>query len=97
LKLAERMRRQGVDHLPVEDVTGAFSISDGKLKRHMKLIEHHGLGSIDEGLGHNVFIVRLAERNPGGNPWIEILEFCDATAHTPGELIHDLNFALYDG
>jgi hypothetical protein len=97
LAVAERMRRRGRDTLPVDDVMGALRLSATALKRHMKLLEDHGLGSIDEGSEPNSYFVTLSERERGGNPWIEILDFCDATGHSSDELVHDLNFALYDG
>jgi DNA-binding transcriptional ArsR family regulator len=97
LKLAERMRRRRRDTLTAEDVMGAFQISADALQRHMKVLEDHQLGDLDEGSEPNSYYVALSDREGDINPWIEILEFCDATGHTPDELIHDLNFALYDG
>ncbi len=97
LKLAERMRRQNADVLPVDDVRGAFNLGVTALKRHMGLLEHHLLGSIEETNTPGKFVVKLWDRDPGGNPWIEILEFCDATGNSSDELIRELNFALYDG
>lgn len=96
LKLGERMRRRRKSELPVDDVMGAFGISASTLKRHMGVLEHHELGSIDEGF-HNEFHVRLWHRERDSNPWIEILDFCEATGHDTDELVHDLNFRLYDG
>ncbi len=96
LKLAERMRRNNTDELPVDDVTGAFRIGRTALKRHMDLLEHWRLGSIDEGEYQKYFVV-LWSREPDTNPWVEILEFCEATKHMSDELIYDLNFGLYDG
>ena len=95
-KLAERMHLRKVDQLPVEDVTGAFQIGDTALKRHMSALEHHKLGSIDETNEYEQYVVELWDREPGGNPWIEILEFCEETGHTSDEFIYDLNFDLYD-
>jgi len=48
LKLAERMRRRRKSELPVDDVEGAFGISASILKRHMGVLEHHELGSIED-------------------------------------------------
>lgn len=96
LKLAERMRRRRESELPVDDVMGAFGVSATALKRHMSVLEHHKLGSIDEGF-YNQFHVSLWDREGDSNPWIEILDFCEATGHDTDELIHDLNFGLYDG
>lgn len=89
------MRRRRRDELTVDDVMGAFNISAYALQRHMKVLEDHGLGTIEE--GGNQYFVRLSDREGGSNPWIEILQFCDATGHTPDELLHELNFGLYDG
>ena len=97
LKVAERMRRRNADSLPVEDITGALQISDRALKKHMDLLEHHRLGSVDEDHVPGRYLVSLWDREPGGNPWIEVLDFCDATGRNADELIHDLNFGLYDG
>jgi hypothetical protein len=96
LKLAERMRRRKKDLLPVDDVMGAFQLSVNALKRHMGVLEHHGLGSIEEGSEPGQYFVALSEREGASNPWIEILEFCEMTGHATDELIHDLNFGLYD-
>lgn len=97
LSLAERMKRRGVDVLPTDDVQGAFNIGAEALKRRMGILEHHGLGSIDEGTGYRTWNVSLWSRKDGDNPWIEILLFCEATNADPREFIHDLNFGLYDG
>jgi hypothetical protein len=96
IKLAQRMKRQGNDDLPADDVVEAFNLSLEKLKYHMELLEHHGLGEITEGLGYQKYIVRLWDRDPGGNPWVEILEFCEETDSSTSSFIYDLNFAQYD-
>jgi hypothetical protein len=97
IKLAERMRRRDVDDLPAEDVVGAFNLGKTRLRQHMTLLEHHLLGDITEGHGYQQYIVRLWDRDPGGNPWIEMLEFCEKTGITIDSLLYDLNFAQYDG
>lgn len=97
LKLAERMKRRNVSELPTDDVMGAFSITSNELKRRMKILEHHRLGDIDQGTGYQEWVVSLYSRKHGENPWIEILDFCEATGHSTDELVHELNFALYDG
>lgn len=94
LKLAERMKRRSVKWLPPDDVMGAFGLSQYELIHRMKLLEHHSIGSIEEA-GEDEYAVQLDERERAGNPWIEILEFCEATGHTTDELVHDLNFGLY--
>jgi len=96
IKLAERMKRQGNDNLPVDDVAGAFKVSSKKLMQHMGLLEHHGLGGITEGFGYQQYIVRLWDRDPGCNPWIEVMEFCEKTGVSASSFIYDLNFAQYD-
>lgn len=96
IKLAERMKRQDKDHLLADDVVGAFSLSPQKLKKRMELLEYHGLGDIMEGFGYQEYIVRLWDRDPGGNPWIEILEFCEQTSSSISSFVFDLNFAQYD-
>lgn len=91
------MRRRDVDDLPAEDVVGAFNLGKTRLRQHMTLLEHHLLGDITEGHGYQQYIVRLWDRDPGGNPWIEMLEFCEQTGITIDSLLYDLNFAQYDG
>jgi hypothetical protein len=73
------------------------TLSSNALKRHMGVLEDHNLGSIDEGGESGQYFVSLSEREGGSDPWIEILEFCEKTGHSTDELIHDLNFGLYDG
>lgn len=97
IKLAERMMRRDVEDLPVDDVVGAFNLSTSRLRKHMNLLEHHGLGDISEGHGYQQYIVRLRDRDPGCNPWIEMLEFCDKTGVAIDNLLYDLDFAQYDG
>jgi hypothetical protein len=97
LKIAERMKRRGLDALPTDDVEGAFNISSEELKRRMDILKHHVLGDIDEAMEYRKWDVSLYRRKHGENPWIEILEFCEATKADPREFIHDLNFGLYDG
>jgi hypothetical protein len=58
LKLAERMRRRRKDSLPAQDVMGAFQLSAYALERHMRVLEDHELGSIDE----DGELVQLSER-----------------------------------
>jgi hypothetical protein len=97
-KVAERMRRQQRDILPVTDVAGALQIDQKELKQHMDLLNHHRLGRIEDGDEPGQHVVSLQHRQPGGNnPWFEILDFCEATDQSPDRLIHDLNFGLYDG
>ena len=62
----------------------------------MNLLEHHLLGDITAGQGYQQYIVRLWDRDPGSNPWIEMLEFCDRTGIAIDSLVSDLNFAQYD-
>lgn len=96
LSVAERMKRRGVDELPVDDVVAAFGIGHSNLKKQMDLIEHHLLGSIEEDFEPGKYVVKLWDREPGGNPWIEILEFCDKSGHDSDEFVLELNFSLYD-
>lgn len=95
IELAARMRDHGGNNrLPVDDVEEAFEISLADLKRQLDILEHHNLGDADDHFGQ--WVARLYERDPGGNPFIEILEFCEATGRSPEELLFELNFALYD-
>jgi hypothetical protein len=95
IELADRMRDHGnSERLPVDDVEEAFEISADDLKRQLDILEHHGLGGPDDHFGQ--WTARLYERDPGGNPFIEILEFCEASGRDREELLFELNFALYD-
>lgn len=96
LRIAERMKRRGVSWLPTDDVKHAFGIGDYKLKKQMELLKHHELGSIDEDEMPSSYVVNLWERRRGGNPWIEILDFCEQSGDDPDQFIVDLDFALYD-
>lgn len=94
IQLADRMRDQGVNRLPVNDVEGAFEISSTELKRELEILELHNLGEAEDYFGK--WMARIYDRDPGGNPFIEILDFCDATGCSREELLFELNFALYD-
>jgi hypothetical protein len=94
IELAGRMRDRGRNRLPVDDVEEAFEISTADLKRQLEILEHHELGDADDHFGQ--WVARLYEREAGGNPFIEILEFCEATGREREELLFELNFALYD-
>lgn len=96
IKVATRMRRQNAEKLLVEDVKGAFQIGDRKLQHHMRLLEHHGLGSINEGHNFREYFVELWDREPGENPWIEMLEFCDSAGVSIDTLVYELDFSQYD-
>lgn len=96
LAVAERMKRRNVESLPTDDVQHAFNIGSSKLKKQMDLLEHHSLGSIDEDNMQGKYLVHLWERDHGGNPWIEILDFCEKSGDDPDQFIVDLDFALYD-
>ncbi len=96
LRIAERMKRRDLGGLPVQEVISVFRISHAKLKSNMELIEDHCLGSIDEDHIPGKYIVSLWDRKPGGNPWIEILDFCEVSGDDPDEFVMELNFALYD-
>lgn len=78
MKVARRMKLRGKERLPVEDVTGAFDISDEELKRLCDQLDDHGLGDIHEDFGSR-YLVRLHDLEWGGNPFIEMLDFCEAT------------------
>lgn len=96
VQLATRMMRNGVERLLFEDVKGAFQIGVTKIKEHMRVLEHHGLGGINEGHNHNEYFLELWERKPWGNPWFEMIEFCEATGLSVDSFVYDLNFAQYD-
>jgi len=96
LRLAERMRRNGEDRLDAEETEAAFELSGREIKRQMGILEHRELGSVEESMTYGRYELRLYDRKPGGNPWIEILSFCEATNTATDDFIYELNFALYD-
>jgi hypothetical protein len=51
--------------------------------------------NIEEDFGSR-HLVRLHDLEWGGNPFIEMLDFCDATGTEIERLLYDLDFALYD-
>lgn len=95
IKLANRMRVRGKPWLPVDDVMQAFGISDEELVRLTRQLDDHALGDIDEDFDER-YRVRLHDRDWGGNPFVEMLEFCDATGVEIDRLLYDLDFGLYD-
>jgi hypothetical protein len=96
LELSRRMRRRNVDQLSADDVLEAFKLSVPQLRKHMGILEEHHLGCIDEGEYQGKYDVTIFERAPAGNPFIEILDFCDATATDPETLILGLRIDHYD-
>jgi cytochrome c553 len=96
LSLAERMKRRNLEKLPFDDVSKAFAIGLSKLKKQMQLLEHHQLGSVEEATVFDQYNITLWHRDRGGNPFIEILDFCEKSGNLKDEFIVDLNFALYD-
>jgi hypothetical protein len=94
-KLARRMKVREKERLPVEDVTDAFDITDEELARLCKQLDDHELGYVDDDFGKG-YVVRLRDLEWGGNPFIEMLDFCDATGIEIERLLYDLNFALFD-
>ncbi|MBH1943478.1 hypothetical protein I5L01_04445 [Erythrobacter sp. YJ-T3-07] len=94
IELAARMRDHGSNQLPVDDVEEAFEITSAELKKQLEILDHHQLGCADDHFGR--WVARLYERDPGSNPFIEILEFCEVTGCEREELLFELNFALYD-
>jgi hypothetical protein len=62
----------------------------------MRVLDHHGLGGINEGHNYREYFVELWDRKPGGNPWVEMLEFCDQTGVSIDTLVYDLDFSQYD-
>ncbi len=96
LEVSRRMRRLKRRHLSVEDVGGAFTLSQAALAKNMKILEEHTLGCIDPGEWPGKWEVSIYNRNPDGNPFIEILDFCDATGNDPETFILGLDFGLYD-
>lgn len=96
LRVSERMRRRRLDKLPIEDVIEAFGIGRRALERYMNLLENHRLGNVGDFYEQGKWLVSVYDRHPGGNPFIEILDFCEVTGHHPNEFLQDLNFELYD-
>jgi hypothetical protein len=95
MEVAGRMRRLDKEMLSVTDVKKALSLEDHELKEVLYLLDEHHLGDAYEDFGDR-WNVRLHDREPGGNPFIEIIQFCESTGCSVDALIYDLNFALYD-
>ncbi|MCE7886085.1 MAG: hypothetical protein DYH13_01080 [Alphaproteobacteria bacterium PRO2] len=96
-RLSERMYRRKVDELPIEDVLNAFQISEKKLKEHMRVIENHNLGCVDEGRKMDGYTVQIYDRSAYTvNPFIEIIEYCESSSYSKDDFLYDLNFVLYD-
>lgn len=96
IKLAERMRRLDNEKPLAKDIMAAFNLGATALKRQMDILEMHNLGFIEEGEYRDMHVVRLCGREPGGNPWFEVLEFCEKTEHGADELLIELNFGIFD-
>lgn len=96
LQIAQRMLRKGVEELPVEDVVSAFEMTPHALKETMRVLEHHQIGDIDDKWGDGTWIVQLWPRDPDGNPWFELIEFCKVQKLDPMEIIRSLDFSVYD-
>lgn len=96
MEVADRMMRLGKEMLLVDDVQRALNLPDGELKTLVDLLDEHHLGDAYEDF-QDRWHVRLHDREPGGNPFIEIIQFCEATGCPRNTLVYDLNFAVYDG
>lgn len=71
------MMLRSLDKLPVNDVIDAFQIDTPVFKKYMRTLEDHKLGSVDDTWDPDEYVECLWERNMQGNPWIDILEFCE--------------------
>lgn len=90
------MKARDKQRLPVEDVTDAFGISDEELNRLCNQLDDHQLGDVIDDFGRG-YAVRLHDLEWGGrNPFIEMLDFCEATGTDIDRLLYELDFALYD-
>lgn len=96
LQLAQRMYRKNVEELPAEDVVSAFNMTPNDLKEAMRVLEHHGLADIDDKWGDGRYVVEFWPRDPDGNPWFELIQFCEIKEIDPKETIRDLDFGIYD-
>ena len=90
------MRTRDKNKLSIFDVTNAFDIPERELKQLTDQLEDHQLGDVEDEWGDGNYVVELWDREWGGNPFIEILDFCDATGVEVERLLYDLDFALYD-
>lgn len=96
MEVADRMLRLDRSMLLVADVQRALGLDEGELKTLIDLLDEHGLGDAHEDF-QDRWHVRLHDREPGGNPFIEILRFCRATGCPRETLVYNLDFAAYDG
>lgn len=97
LQIAQRMLRKSVEELPMEDVVSAFDMTKQKLKETMRVLKHHEIGDIDDKWGDGTWTIELWPREPDGNPWFELIEFCKVQKLDPTEIIRSMNFNVYDG
>lgn len=95
VEVADRMSRRDETKLPCEEIRQALEETQGEVRTNFELIERHGLGSIieDSDLGH---CFQFTEREPGVDPWLELIEFCKVTKKNPKDIVLDLCFSAYD-
>ena len=62
----------------------------------MTVLEHHEIGDVDDKWEDGSWAVNLWDREPDGNPWFELIEFCKAKDIDPKKIIRDLDFSIYD-
>jgi hypothetical protein len=95
MEVADRMIRLDKHMLLVADVQQALGLDERELKTLVDLLDEHELGDAHEDFNDRLN-VRLHDREPGGNPFIEIIQFCDATGCSRDTLLYDLDFVVYD-
>ncbi len=95
IKIARRMISRCKDRLPAEDVAQAFGITNNEINQLTDILDDHSLGDLYDNFGDG-YLIRLHDRDCGGNPFIEMLVFCDKTGVEVNRLLYDLDFSLYD-
>ncbi len=96
LNASKRMINRKQENLPVEEVMRVFSVGESEMKTIGNLLYGHDIGEITDLSGYGEYVVRIFERNPGGNPFIEIVEFCERTGNDSETLVFDLDFSSFD-
>lgn len=94
-RLTQRLMTRGKKNLLAQDVAGAFGITFKELEEHSDLLTDHELGGVDT-WGDGKYFVELRDREWGGNPFEEMIKFCEATGVKIERMLYQLDFALYD-
>ncbi len=82
----------------ISDVKDAFRIGDSTIRRRLSQLESYNLGDLDE---INTYLgpqpmIRIQTLECGWPSWMDIVEFCEATATRLESFTEDLDFSPFD-